>query len=148
MSQIAPQAHEPVEIVRRNRLTPSQIRELRERQDWLCGCGCGKSLTSIAGPFPDELPPRLWWAWVDEHVLPLELGGTNDLSNRAIYLVECAKRKTREDRKRIDKARRIRKTEAGDVRPKRKIVGRGFAKDLSRGFDGKVRARRASDAPT
>ena len=142
MSQFAPQAHEPVEIVRRNRLTPSQIRELRERQDWLCGCGCGKPLNGSDGI------ANWWWAWVDEHVLPLDLGGTNDLSNRAIYLVKCAKRKTREDRKRIDKARRIRKTEAGDVRPKRKIVGRGFAKDLSRGFDGKVRARRASDAPT
>ena len=97
-------------------------------------------MTSIAGPFP-AWPPRLYRAWIDEHVLPLDLGGTNDLSNRAIYLVECAKRKTREDRKRIDKARRIRKTEAGDVRPKRKIAGPGFDRKLSRGFDGRVRAR-------
>jgi hypothetical protein len=66
---------------------------------------------------------------VDEHLLPLALGGSNDLSNRALFCAACAKEKTRADRKIIAKVARIRRSLAGDARPKRKIRSRGFPRD-------------------
>lgn len=41
----------------------------------------------------------------------------------------------------IKKERKRRKKALGLVRPKAKIMSRGFRKDISRGFDGKVRKR-------
>ncbi len=46
--------------------------------------------------------------FIDEHVIPLELGGSNDHSNRGIAHIQCAKHKTERDRKMIDKAARQR----------------------------------------
>jgi 5-methylcytosine-specific restriction endonuclease McrA len=66
---------------------------------------------------------------VDEHLLPLALGGSNDLSNRALLCVPCANAKTRVDRKAIAKVARIRRRMLGDPRPKRKIRSRGFPRD-------------------
>jgi 5-methylcytosine-specific restriction endonuclease McrA len=66
---------------------------------------------------------------VDEHVIPLELGGPNDLSNRALLCVACAKAKTRADRKAIAKVARIRRRQAGEEPTKQKIRSRGFPRD-------------------
>lgn len=137
MSRVYASLHrEPLNATPRKRLTKAQRAEILERQHDNCA-GCGASLIWLTldngtigyGPM------------IDEHILPVDLGGSNDLSNRELRCVPCARAKTREDRKRIDKARRLRRTEAGDVRPKRKIVGPGFDKTKSRGFDGRVRAR-------
>lgn len=132
MSQVAPQSHEPIEPTPRKRLTIAEVAQLRERQSWLCGCGCGKPLFTVVkqdAPYPVS-GQRVMHTWIDEHILPLDLGGSNDLSNRAIYLIECAIQKTRADLKRIAKARRLRRDADPETRrqPVRKLRSRGFQK--------------------
>ena len=45
---------------------------------------------------------------VDEHLVPLDLMGTNDLSNRALYCTACARGKTEDDQADIRHGRRVR----------------------------------------
>lgn len=52
---------------------------------------------------------------VDEHLVPLDLMGTNDLSNRALYCTACARGKTEQDQAEIRHGRRVR-GEAGQRR--------------------------------
>jgi hypothetical protein len=114
---------EEVEIHERVPLTKAQRRELLERQGYLCGCGCGASLrATINGEV--MLAPM-----IDEHIKPLWGGGTNDLSNRAMWAVECSARKTRREATERAKVLRIRRRLAGEERPKQAIRSRGFARD-------------------
>lgn len=83
-----------VQIEKRKPLTKKQRAELALRQDGLCGCGCGVKL--------DHVREGL----IDEHVIPLALGGTNDLSNRQLWRKPCATEKTKDDFSRIAKAKR------------------------------------------
>ena len=124
MSMISPQERQPVEAPERKRLTAAERSFLLQRQQHRCAGPCGESLIwaivegkAVYGPM------------IDEHVIPLELGGSNDLSNRLLLCVPCAKQKTRVDRKAIAKAARIRRREVGDERPKRKIRSRSFPRD-------------------
>jgi len=66
---------------------------------------------------------------IEEHVIPFQLGGSNDLSNRDLRCVLCAKEKTRADRKAIAKVAPIRRRLTGKERPKQKIRSRGFPCD-------------------
>jgi 5-methylcytosine-specific restriction protein A len=72
--------------------------------------------------------------FIDEHVIPLELGGTNDPSNRGPAHIGCAKIKTKRDQKLIAKAKRIRAKHIGV----RKRKGRGFACGRDTPFKKKV----------
>ena len=45
---------------------------------------------------------------VDEHLTPLAHGGSNDLSNRALYCTSCARTKTEDDIADIVHGRRVR----------------------------------------
>ena len=74
-----------------------------------------------------------------DHIIPLELCGTNHPDNLQALCRPCHKIKTKADVKAIAKAKRL----AGETGqgPKRKIAGRGFDKTLSKGMDGKVRSR-------
>jgi 5-methylcytosine-specific restriction endonuclease McrA len=109
MSRIANHPRVPLEPTPRKRLTSAQRFTLLERQNDRC-------------PYCEE--PLFGKPMVDEHILPLELGGSNDLSNRALLCVPCAKAKTKDDHKRIAKARRLRKREAGENKRSRKIAGK------------------------
>ena len=93
---------EPLEATPRKRLTALERITILTRQHDRCA-GCGESLiwTEVEGR-------PVYGPMIDEHILPLELGGSNDLINRELRCVSCAKAETREDRKRIDKARRLR----------------------------------------
>ena len=124
MSMIAPQERQPVEATERRRLTAAQRAFLLQRQQHRCAGPCGQSpiWAIVEGKV-------IYEPMIDEHVIPLELGGSNDLTNRLLLCVPCAKRKTRVDRKAIAKAARIRRREAGEERPKRKIRSRGFPRD-------------------
>jgi 5-methylcytosine-specific restriction endonuclease McrA len=124
MSPLDPGAPTPLEAIPRQRLSAADRAQLLKRQQDCCGGPCGKSLVwqvvdgkSVYGPM------------VDEHLLPLALGGSNDLSNRALLCVPCANQKTRADRKAIAKVARIRRRMLGDPRPKRKIRSRSFPRD-------------------
>jgi len=124
MSMVAPQERQPVAPTERRRLTIAQRTFLLDRQNHRCAGPCGQSLIwAIVEGKPIYEP------MIDEHVIPLELSGSNDLSNRLLLCVPCAKQKTRADRKAIAKAARIRRREAGEERPKRKIRSRGFPRD-------------------
>jgi 5-methylcytosine-specific restriction protein A len=124
MSMIKPGAAEQVEATPRRRLTAAERAAILRRQHDRCAGKCRESLIwsivdgrAVYGPM------------VDEHIIPLELGGANDLSNRELLCVSCAKEKTRIDRKAIAKVARIRRRHAGEERLKQKIRSRGFPRD-------------------
>lgn len=122
MSRVAASEHEPLSATLRKRLTPAERVTILDRQHDNCA-GCSDTLiwTVIEGT-------KVYGPMIDEHILPLDLGGSNDLSNRELRCVPCAKAKTREDVKRIAKARRLRiKNGPPELRPKAQpIRSRGF----------------------
>ena len=124
MSMIEPQPRQPVEATERKRLTAAERAALLQRQQDRCAGPCRQSLIWAV---IDSKP--VYGPMIDEHVIPLELGGSNDLSNRLLMCVPCAKQKTRADLRAIAKAARIRRREAGEERRKQKIRSRGFARD-------------------
>lgn len=114
----------PLDATPRQRLTRAERNLILERQANKCDA-CGETLIWLVLDNGAEV----FGPMIDEHILPLDLGGSNDLSNRALYCVPCAKAKTREDMKRILKARRLRRKEAGEDTGKPKMKGRGFRRD-------------------
>lgn len=115
----------------RKPLTKKQRAELALRQGGLCGCGCGGKLDH-----PGE-------GTIDEHLQPLELMGSNDLANRALWRKPCSDAKTYgADLPTIAKAKRM-GGETGQYARRQKrgggmIKNRGFG-SVSKGFDGKVK---------
>ncbi len=110
-------ARPEVEIHKRKPLNRSETIELVIRQVGRCDCGCDEPLD----PFGEGV--------IDEHLTPLDFGGTNDLSNRALLRRPCAKAKTVGDNRMSKKINRIR----GELKPKRKrtwssrpLQSRGF----------------------
>ena len=61
-----------------------------------------------------------------DHILPCELGGTNDASNGRALCPSCHKAKTAEDIRRIRKADRQRDKASGAARKAPKMKSRGF----------------------
>ena len=123
-----------IEIEPRKPLTKKQRAEIALRQDGMCGCGCGVKLNHARE------------GTIDEHVIPLALGGTNDLENRQLWRKPCAAEKTKADFGRIAKAKRQSGTTGQQARRKkenyRPIPSKPFDKTVTRGFDGKVRKRK------
>lgn len=101
---------EPVEIEKRRVLTRVEVIEIAVRQGGKCGCGCGQKLDALRE------------GCVDEHVIPLALGGSNDLDNRELWRRPCSAAKTKADQTSIAKAKRL----AGETctGPKRAIPHR------------------------
>lgn len=99
----------------RKPLTPTQRLKMFEAHKGICCC-CGAYIK--AGE-----------RWIDEHIIPLALGGTNDLENRAPAHEKCAALKTKDDQKQIAKAKRQKRAHLG-IKNERgpRIVSRGFAK--------------------
>jgi 5-methylcytosine-specific restriction enzyme A len=95
-----------------------------------------------------ELSGAIEW----DHVIPLALGGADEIENiQAVHAVCHLHLKTKADVKRIAKAKR-QALEAGPQKRLRerkaaglgsRLSGPGFDKTKTRGFDGKVRARNA-----
>ena len=85
-----------VALETRRVLTRRETIELAVRQGGKCGCGCGEKLNALTEGV------------IDEHVLALILGGTNDLDNRALWRTPCAKAKTKGDRSADAKVKRLR----------------------------------------
>jgi len=111
-------------VEKRRKLTRAEIIEITVRQAGRCGCGCGHRLD----PFSEGV--------IDEHIIPLELTGSNDITNRALYRKPCAAEKTKADATDIAKAkRRAGETCQGAKRP---IPPRGFDKTRTKRFDGTV----------
>ena len=106
-------------------LTPKHRAQLALDQNGRCGCGCGERLDHTRE------------GTIDEHIVALALGGSNDLSNRAIWRKPCSAVKTAKDMAFIARAKR-RAGETCQGEPARKLQGRGFG-SVSRGFDGKIK---------
>jgi 5-methylcytosine-specific restriction endonuclease McrA len=122
MTMIDPPPRQAVEITERQRLTAAERRKLIERQSYVCA-SCPTKLTL-------EVEGRVvMGAMVDEHVIPLALGGSNDLSNRELLCPRCAKAKTIKDIKAIRKALRIRRRLRGEDPPRQRLTSRGFRRD-------------------
>jgi 5-methylcytosine-specific restriction endonuclease McrA len=69
-------------IEKRKPLTRRQVMQLMLDQEGKCACGCGVKLN----PMTEGV--------IDEHRVPLALGGSNDLDNRHLYRKPCAIAKT------------------------------------------------------
>lgn len=107
--------NEPVIPERRRPLTRKQRADAHDREGGTC-CVC-----------LERIPPGE--PFIDEHIIPLGLGGSNDNSNRGIAHIQCAKIKTRRDQNMIAKAIRMRAKHLGfKKRTGRKIQSRGFAR--------------------
>lgn len=130
MSRIAPPSGEQVEATPRKRLTAHERDEILVRQGFNCA-GCRFPLCDYVGR------TRILRAMVDEHIVPLWLGGSNDLSNREFTCEACAYRKTKDDISRIAKTKRLIRKHT-EPRPPSRFQSRGFNKSKSRRFDGRV----------
>lgn len=127
-------------IEKRRPLTRAEFGQLMVDQGGRCACPCREKLQ----PLTEGV--------IDEHRIPLALGGSNDLSNRELWRKPCAAAKTAgQDAPAIAKAKR----QAGEKgqRARREKRGGGSIKSkgfgsVARGFDGKVKltakARRAA----
>lgn len=117
----------------RKPLSPTQRLKLFEAHKGLCGL-CGAQI-------------RAGEPWIDEHIIPLGLGGSNDLTNRAPVHAACAASKTHGkdgDAAKIAKAKRVKMRHLGMIKPKQKINSRGFPKyEKERPASEKVMARRS-----
>lgn len=88
-----PLFREPISTTKRKPLTKIQRGKLWADHKGLC---------YLCGLHIEPTKP-----WTDEHVVPLGMGGSNDLANRRPVHMHCAEKKTREeDMPRIAKAKR------------------------------------------
>ena len=81
------------ELTPRKPLTPKQRVELFRAHKGVC-CICKGKI-------------NVGEKWIDEHINPLGMTGTNNLSNRGPAHVICAKEKTKSDLSKIAKAKRV-----------------------------------------
>lgn len=131
MSRIASQAREPVDATPRKQFSPARRMRVLGNQGWWCA-NCGVRLA-------DGRTRIILLSFEIDHRLPLELGGSNDDANLEALCVPCHHLKTAADVARIAKARRIRRKEAGETRPKRPITGRNLSDSrLRRKMSGEV----------
>ena len=111
---------EAVEIEARKPLTKRQRALFFLDQDGICGCGCGVKMDHERE------------GTIDEHVLPLWCGGTNDLTNRKLYRKPCAAEKTSRETTARGKVNRIIAREDGTRRERKQIPSRPFDKGPKR----------------
>ena len=93
------------------KVTPRRRLAIWERDKGRCQC-CGRQLT--AGD-----------KWVLEHLRALELGGTNEDDNLAVYCEPCAGSKTKGDHSRAAKAKSQKQRSLG-IRKPPTLKGAGF----------------------
>ncbi len=84
---------EPILPQSRRRLSRIEFAHLMLEQEGRCPA-CGEKLKA------DQI--------IDEHIVPLDLGGSNDLDNRALYCLDCAREKTVDDQAASIHGRRVR----------------------------------------
>lgn len=113
---------EPIE--ERNRLTKSQIWEMYQRQDGMC----------VLCPNRLETKGHMPVQFIDEHLKPLWMGGTNELINRALVCKPCATEKTRKEATVRAKVKRVREKHTGTGKQKPS----GFSQRYKRKMDGTV----------
>lgn len=118
--------HDPYRVEPRKPLSPKQRMKLFLEHDGRC-CICQGKI-------------KVGDVWIDEHIKPLWLDGTNDYSNRAPAHVDCALTKTRKEATQRAKGRRIAEKHMGAHKSKRPMPGSRASKWRKR-FDGTVEPR-------
>lgn len=113
---------------KRRYLTDAQKAEVRRRQHGVCGCGCGEALEGKTH---------------FDHILPLWLGGTNEIDNFAELKERHHIEKSKRETKARAKIKRIIKKREGRVRAKKKIPNPGF--QGWRDFQGRIRRRKENE---
>ena len=112
----------PIDVptTKRKPLTKRQRTKLWEDHKGLC-CIC-------------KLPVDPKRIWIDEHIRPLALGGSNDMANRGPAHIDCAAIKTLEkDMPAIVKAKAMKAAQtSADPDARSKIQSRGFARKPKR----------------
>jgi 5-methylcytosine-specific restriction protein A len=106
---------EPVPATARTKWSPARRRAALERDRYEC------AEPTCDAKFPGGVGAEL------DHILPLALGGADELANIQVLCGRHHREKTRFDIGRIAKARRIRRREAGEKRNARPIRSRGFS---------------------
>lgn len=104
-------AHDPYRVEKRKPLTDKQRLQLFIEHDGMC-CICGGKI-------------KVGEAWIDEHIRPLWLDGTNEIeTNRAPAHIKCASKKTHEDEApQRAKVRRVAQKHFGARRSKTPMPG-------------------------
>jgi len=116
----------------RRYLTKREVAALALSQGGLCACGCGGKLEP--GNF------------ICEHTIPLAIGENSKPD--ALWLIACARKKTKSDVANIAKCRRLR-GDSGRRKPGArvaKIASRGFDRRFKKKMDGTTE-RRDDDSP-
>ena len=85
--------------------------------------------------------------FIDEHRLPLGLGGSNAMSNRGPAHVKCALVKTKRDRKLIDRSYRVRARDLGIIVRKGRPLPGGRYDRLKQKIGGEVVDRETGGDP-
>lgn len=116
----------PLDLHARKNLTPSQRQKMFDDHKGVCViCNFGIDHTE---------------RWRDEHIRPLALGGSNDLSNRGPAHERCSKAKDKTDIRSIAKAKRQRSKHLGIKRTSRPMPG-SKASGFRKRMDGTVERR-------
>jgi len=118
--------HDPYRVEPRKPLTAKQRLKLFLEHEGVC-CLCHNKI-------------KTGEPWIDEHVQPLWLEGTNDWTNRAPAHMECARQKTAREAKARAKGRRVAEKHMGARKAKRPMPGSRASKWKKR-MDGTVEPR-------
>jgi 5-methylcytosine-specific restriction endonuclease McrA len=119
-------SREPVLPQKRRKLTRVEFARLLLAQDGRCA-RCRLRLV------PEAI--------VDEHLTALDHGGTNDISNRALYCLDCARNKTATDFAVTLHGRRIRGEAGQMLRRKRRARGDWVRPSFATNRDGPWKKR-------
>lgn len=76
--------------------------------------------------------------FIDEHIIPLELGGTNEKHNRGIAHIVCARAKTKRDVQLIAKVKRVRAGHLGIKKRKSRPIPGSKGSGLRKRMNGEV----------
>lgn len=106
----------PVIPEKRQRLSRNQRAKMHDEHGSIC--------VVCRFPIPAGQP------FIDEHVIPLEMGGSNEQYNRGPAHVQCAKIKTQRDQKMIAKAKRRRLKHLGIKKPRTITRWRKFNREI------------------
>lgn len=116
----------PLPLHARKNLAPSQRQKMFDDHIGICViCGFGIDHTE---------------RWRDEHIRPLALGGSNELSNRGPAHERCSMGKDKTDVRRIAKAKRQRSKHLGIKKQSRPMPGTR-ASNWKKSFSGEVTRR-------
>lgn len=116
----------------RKRLTKSQRVDVLHAAGGVCHI-CGEVINAARERFEVE------------HVIPIGLGGADDVTNWRPAHQSCHRDKTRSDVRKIAKARRVKAKHEGTFRPPRKIVPGSKVHRLKKKLDGSVIDRATGD---